>query len=82
MCNIFWVLEGTPHVGFGARAYLVGMTISNACTAILAWFWNARMRAHAAGAHPLRRWPPIVIMLVLIYLRQKEVHMLTGWPWP
>ena len=80
MSNVFWLLKPTAHAGLGALAYLVGMTISNVTTTILTWFWN--VRAREGGAHLLRRWPPMCVWFFLIYLRQKEVHKISGYHWP
>ena len=58
--------------GSSKLIYMLGMTASNAAATTLTWMWN--VRASSGGAHVLRRWPPMVVWFVLIYLRQAEVH--------
>ena len=76
--NVYWLLQDTAGAWLGSVVYLVTMTISNTTATILAWKW--RVAAGEAGLSQWRRWPCFVIVLVLVFMRQKEVHMLVGWP--
>ena len=73
--NAFWLLRGTRYTLHGALTYLVCMTLSNGTASTLAWCWQCAARD--AGTHWLKRALCVVIVALLVYLRQVEVHKLT-----
>ena len=81
--NLFHPFRDSPDIVFLVKpAYFVGMTISNAGGTYFLLAWGRSMRDSKQRTHPLARWVPVLISLVLIVMRQETVHRLagpTGW---
>ena len=73
--NAFHIWRGAA---FASPVYLIGMSVSNVLAAHAVYCYYARCRD--AGGNILARLLVVAVMTVLIYLRQKEVHKLTGIP--
>ena len=83
--NLFHLFRDSPGVVPVVKPlYFLGMTISNSGGTYFLLAWGRSMRDSNRKTHPLARWVPILISLILIVMRQETVHRLagpTGWSW-